>query len=82
MKAHVGGPLILTKFIEDMDNYTVVEAKKFRKRRLISLWQICIWITQTKQNINTQISLKNNQYPKAVTKAATILSNHRWDQHK
>jgi hypothetical protein len=29
MKAHVGGPLILTKFVEDMDKYTVVEAEKF-----------------------------------------------------
>jgi hypothetical protein len=31
MKAHVGGPLILKKFIEDMDNYTVVEAKNFQE---------------------------------------------------
>jgi hypothetical protein len=29
MNAHVGDPLILTKFIEDMDNNTILEAKNF-----------------------------------------------------
>jgi hypothetical protein len=28
MKYHIGRPLILTKFVEDMDVYDVVEAKK------------------------------------------------------
>jgi hypothetical protein len=30
MKAHIGGPLILTKYVEDMDKYTVVEAETFQ----------------------------------------------------
>jgi hypothetical protein len=29
--------------------------------------------------VNTQTSLKDNQYRKTITKAANILSNHRWD---
>jgi hypothetical protein len=31
IKAHIGGPLILTKYVKDMDKYTVVEAKKFQE---------------------------------------------------
>jgi hypothetical protein len=29
--------------------------------------------------LSTQTSLKNNQYPKAITEAANVLSNHHWD---
>jgi hypothetical protein len=29
--------------------------------------------------LTTQTSLKNNQYPKTITKAANVLSNHCWD---
>jgi hypothetical protein len=31
MKAHIGGPLILTKYVDDMDKYAVVEAKNYKK---------------------------------------------------
>jgi hypothetical protein len=31
MKDHIGGPLILTKYVEDMDKYTVMEAEKFQE---------------------------------------------------
>jgi hypothetical protein len=31
MKAHIGGPLIFTKYVEDVDKYAVVEAKKFQE---------------------------------------------------
>jgi hypothetical protein len=30
IKSHIRGPLILTKFVEDMDGYNVVEAEKFQ----------------------------------------------------
>jgi hypothetical protein len=51
MKSHVGGPLILTKFVEEMDKYSVLEAEKFRKWHLINLWHRCILIMRTKQNM-------------------------------
>jgi hypothetical protein len=86
MKSHIGGPLILTKFVEDMDGYDVVEAKKIQEKAFNQFMAYTYLDNAVKakyctllMRLNTQTSLKNNQYPKTVTKAANILSNHHWD---
>jgi hypothetical protein len=86
MKAHIGGPLILTKFVEEMDDYDVVEAKIFQEK-VFNQFMAYTYLDNADKakhgtlltGLNTQISFKNNQYPKTVTEAATILSNHHWD---
>ena len=52
LKSHIGGPIILTKFIEAMDGYNKTDIKlrdKIRKQASVNLWPIYTSITQIKQ---------------------------------
>jgi ribosomal protein S10 len=86
MKSHIGGPLVLPKFVEEMNKYDVVEAKKFQEMAF-NQFMAYVYLDNADKakygtllaGLNTQTSLENNQYPKTITEASNVLSNHHFD---
>jgi hypothetical protein len=57
-----------------------MKLKNLRKWHLINSQHICILIMKTQlTGLITQTSLKHSQYPKTITKASNVLSDHRFD---
>ena len=87
--SHIGGPLAFTKFIEKMDGYDETDAVKVTSCTNKSWMQFLAFLyldnsDKTKYGslmtgLQTQQSLKNNQYPETITEANNVLSNHRFD---
>jgi hypothetical protein len=90
MKSHIGGPIILTKFVESSksgyDKSKPTELPKFQEQ-LFSQFLAYMYLDNADKakygtlltGLHTRTSLKNNQYPKTITKAYNIFSNHRFD---
>ena len=89
LKSHMGGPIILTKFVEAMDGYNENDIKqrdKFREQAF-SQFMAYLYLDNADKakygsimtGLNTQQSLGNDQYPKSITESNNVLSNHRFD---
>ena len=55
LKSHMGGTIILTKFVEAMDGYNETNIKlrdKFREQETVNLWLIYISIMRIKPNMD------------------------------
>jgi len=88
--SHLGGPIILTKYVETMDEYDENDQVKIEKCANAAFAQLMAYTylthsDQTKygsliKGLQTQQSLENNQYPVTVTEANNILSNHKFDR--
>ena len=89
LKSHMGGPIILTKFVEAMDGYNENDIKqrdKFREQAF-SQFMAYLYLDNADKakygsimtGLNTQQSLGNDQYPKTITESNNVLSNHRFD---
>jgi hypothetical protein len=89
LRSHIGGPIILTKYVNAMDEYDsafpdIIEKcqeKAFNQLLAYTYLDNC---DKTKYGtlltgLQTQQSLKNNQYPLTLTEANNVLSNHRFD---
>ena len=89
LKSHIGGPIILTKFVEAMDGYNKTDIKLQDKVREQAFSQFMAYLYLDNADkakygsimtgLNTQQSLGNNQYPKSITKSNSVLSNHWFD---
>jgi hypothetical protein len=89
MKSHLGGPIILTKFVKNIKGYdkaTTDDIPKFQEHAFNRFLAYTYLYNADKAKystlltgLQTQTSLKNEQYPKTITKAANVLSNHCWD---
>ena len=89
LKSHVGGPIILTKIVEALPTYDEEDKEKCAKLQEQTYNQFLAYLyldnaDKTKYGsiltgLITQQSLGNNQYPKSVTEANNVLSNHRFD---
>jgi hypothetical protein len=88
-KSHVGTDM-LDKFVENTREYreeTGTENKKVMKAEAFNKWMAYLLIRNSDQakygslmnGLVSQFSMENNQYPKTVTAATDILSNHRHD---
>jgi hypothetical protein len=88
-KSHVGTDM-LDKFVENTREYreeTGTENKKVIKAEAFNKWMAYLLIRNSDQakygslmnGLVSQFSMENNQYPKTVTAATDILSNHRHD---
>ena len=91
--SHLGGPLILTGYVSTMVGYsdgsdtTVVEELE---REAWSIFLAYLYANNADKKkygsllstMNTQYSLKNDQYPKDLTAANNVLSQHRFDNQK
>jgi hypothetical protein len=89
MKSHVGTG-ILDKFVENTREYqdeTDQLLQQNMKDGAFNKWMAYLLIRNSDQakygtvmnGLVLQLSMKNNQYPKTITAATGILSNHRFD---
>ena len=96
-ESHIGGPIVLFKTLVDNKAYKVeatdqMEHEKNRKLQEQAFEQLLAYTylkhaDQSKygsiiEGLVTQKSLKNDQYPKTITEANNVLSNHRFDTPK
>jgi hypothetical protein len=89
MRSHIGGPLQLTKCVTAMSDYDPNNPDKIEicnERAFNQLLAFTYLENSDKakygtllNGLQTQQSLKNNQYPKSLTEANNVLSNHRFD---
>jgi hypothetical protein len=88
-KSHVGTD-ILDKFVENTRKYQEengVDEQKKMKAEAFNKWMTYLLIRNSDQGkygslmngLISQFSMENNQYPKSLTAATDILSNHRHD---
>ena len=88
-RSHIGGPIILTKYVEKMKDYDATKSDVVTSCQEKAFQQLLAYTyldnsDKTKYGsllagLQTQQSLKNNQYPKTITEATNVLSNHRFD---
>ena len=86
-ESHIGGPIELTKYMKQMKDYDesdVNTVDKCRKKVFQLILAFLYLENSDKQKygslmsgLQTQQSLGNNQYPKSITEANNVLSNHR-----
>ena len=87
--SHIGGPINLDKYVESMPGYTdsnpdLVERYKEKAYKQLLAFIYLENSDRTKygsliQGLQTQQSLGNNQYPKTITEANNVLSEHKFD---
>ena len=87
---HIGGPLILTKIVEAMDDYDATDAANVKEHQELAWKRLIAYIYMVNADkdkygslldtVFTQHNLKNNQYPKNLTDMMQTLSNHPWDK--
>ena len=90
MESHFGGPIILTQCVEQVDNYYATNQKmvKICVEEAHDLMLGLLYLENADQlkygsilkGLSAQQSLGNNQYPKYITKANELLSNHPFDR--
>ena len=89
MVSQVGGPLILTRFVDSMPEVNKNISKDYQRFQEIAFEQFMTYTylensDQNKygtlmNNLKQQHSLQNDQYPKILIHATNILSNHKFD---
>jgi hypothetical protein len=89
LESHLGRPLIIKKIAESLPEYDVSDPVSIRKCQEKTFEKFLAYFylenaDRTKygsllNGLNTQQLLGNNQYPKSVTEANNVLSNHRMD---
>jgi hypothetical protein len=89
MKSRIGGPIILTKCVPKMTGYDKNKPDQVVKLQEKAFSQLLAYMYLDNADkskyrslltgIHTQTSLKNNQYPKTITAANNVLSNHQFD---
>ena len=87
--SHLGGPIILTKVVPKMNDYDETDADKVTKCQEQAWNQFLgyMYLEQSDKQkygtlttgLATQQSLNNDQYPKSITHANNVLSNHKFD---
>jgi hypothetical protein len=92
LRSHIGGPIILSKYMKTMKDYDEKNAAKVEECKEQAYQQLLAYIYLDNSDkakygtlingLQTQQSLKNNQYPKTVTEANNVLNNHRFDKTK
>ena len=87
--SHIGGPIVFTKYTQKMNGYDAKDAEKIQSC-INKSWMQFLAFTYLENSdktkygslltgLQTQQSLKNDQYPKTITEANNVLSNHRFD---
>ena len=90
LKAQVGGPLAFPKYIKNMDGYYVNDQDKIQdlSEKAYQQFLTVLYLENTDQTrygslvsgLSSQYALGNDQYPKVITTAYNVLSNHKFDQ--
>jgi hypothetical protein len=89
LESHLGGPIILEKFVKTMDGFdetNVIKTGELIKQASEGLFAF-LYLENSDQekygsilrNLNSQKSLGNDQYPRTIVETNNVLSNHRFD---
>jgi hypothetical protein len=88
-ESHLGGPLIMTKYVKSLSGYDANNPVNNIPLEKESFQQLMAYLYMENADqdkygsilvgLNTQKTLKNDQYPKTVTDANNVLSCHRFD---
>ena len=90
LESHLDGPIILKKYVEKMDDFTVgmtgepLEKLQQEAGDMLVAFIYLINADRKKygtlvRGLSTQQSLGNDQYPKTMSQATSVLSNHIYD---
>ena len=91
LETHTGGPIILEKLInKNMTDIKGLTDKEMMTRQVSDGFLAYLYLEQADkgkygsilQGLTTQLSLGNDQFPKTMIEANSVLSNHRFDQNK
>jgi len=91
LESHLGGPVIISKIAKSMPGYAdSAEKKAACEKRAYEQYMAYVYMKNADQGkygsiltgLSTQKSLGNEQYPKTITDATNVLSNHRFDNYK
>ena len=83
--AHLGGPIVLLKIIENDTSSTTKQEKMTTAWERYMAYPSMERADQTNlgsllSNLKSQYSLGHNQHPKTLAEARSILDQHRWDE--
>jgi hypothetical protein len=89
LESHLGGPVILEKYVRTMENYDENDIDKTSKmiaKASEGLYTF-LYLENSDQdkygsiisNLNLQKSLGNDQYPRTIVETNNVLSNHKFD---
>jgi hypothetical protein len=91
-ESHMGGPMIITKVVEAMQGYNETDSKNQEKYRSEAYQRFTrfLYLNNADKSkygtilagLHTQQSLNNDQYPRTITDANNVLSNHHFDNIK
>ncbi len=89
LESHLGGPIILTKFVKTMKDYDPLDMIKTEDQIKKASEQLFafLYLENTDQakygtllkGLNSQKSLGLDQYPRHLSESNNVLSNHRFD---
>eukprot|EP00978_Attheya_sp_CCMP212_P009120 scaffold21484_cov55-Attheya_sp.AAC.2 len=88
LESHIGGPIVLTKFVEqEMADYDALEDADKCSRIAYAQMLSLLYLENSDQKkygsllkgLNAKQSLGNNQYPTRITKASKVLTEHPFD---
>ena len=84
--SQIGGPIMLTKYVESMESSSSKPEKAKQKEAFEQLMAFLYIENSDKakygsliSGLSSQYSLGQDQYPKTITDASNVLSNHRFD---
>ena len=89
-QSHLGGSLIIPKLVREHDNFVENDTEQNMKvvEEVYQQFLAYIFMEQSDQtkygslmvNLSSQHSLSNDQYPRTMSQATNVLSNHRHDE--
>ena len=90
LESHIGGPIIFTKYVKTkVEGYVSASYADQAKAHKTAFEAFCAYTYLENSDpakygsimsgLSTQLSLGNSQYPKTITEANNVLSNHRFD---
>jgi hypothetical protein len=92
LESHLGGPVVLEKYVRTMENYdgnNVEKTHNMIAKASEGLFAF-LYIENSDQDkygsiishLNSQKSLGNDQYPRTIVETNNVLSNHKFDMVK
>jgi hypothetical protein len=89
LESHLGGPVILGKYVRTMKNYDENDTEQSNKliaKASEGLYTLLYLVNSDQDkygliisNLNSQKSLGNDQYPRTIVETNNVLSNHKFD---